>query len=126
MDDSYFSVVRVCDWHKMGLADDVNNLNCSEENSYVDKQLHVEYNKKFIDRLRIYVLASVKCRIHKQGAAPPNASFLLSFFCLHDSALYFVCMTQHLSGCTLTHSLELCYPLFTEVLPPHHLSSNFA
>lgn len=53
MDDSCFSVVRICDRHKTGLADDVNNLNCSEEDSHVDKQLHVQYSRMFIDRVRI-------------------------------------------------------------------------
>jgi hypothetical protein len=53
VDDSCFSVVIICDWHKTGLADDVNNLNCSEEDSHLDKQLHVEYDRTFIDRVRI-------------------------------------------------------------------------
>jgi hypothetical protein len=53
MDDSCFSVVRICGWHKTGLADDLNNLNGSEEDSHVDKQLHVQYNRMFIDQVRI-------------------------------------------------------------------------
>jgi len=44
VDDICFNVVRICGWRKTGLADDVNNLNCSEEDSHVVKQLQCMYS----------------------------------------------------------------------------------